>query len=124
MDVGKRVLKGFVGIEEPIPTVTADTEKLIKQAKELQTEEERLKSSFPAATKMMEANDGTRCKDKEECPENGDESKIGNMLVEKEEHVTSGGGKFVGDSIGSITPSSKHQSTQSEGTEKRENEKS
>jgi hypothetical protein len=87
LEIGKRVLTGFVGsIEVPAePSVISDTENLIKQAKELQNEEERLKSDFPAATKIMDPEDEASSTDNEG---NGDGSESSGVIVEKEDSPT------------------------------------
>jgi hypothetical protein len=88
MEVGKRVLKGLVGaIDIPAPSVMADTEHLVEQAKELQNEEERLKSDFPAATKIMDP-DENESTSSEGVGENGHESESSGVLVEKDECTT------------------------------------
>jgi hypothetical protein len=84
LDVGKRVLKGHVGaIDLPISPAMADTEHLVEQAKELQSEEERLKSDFPAATKVMDPTDESESTHSGSGPENGHESESSGVLVEK-----------------------------------------
>jgi hypothetical protein len=89
MEVGKRILKGHVEtIEVPAALVVADTEHLVKQAKELQNEEERLKSNFPAATKIMDPEDETNSTDNEGSAGNGHESESSGVLVEKDECST------------------------------------
>ena len=87
LEIGKRVLTGFVGsIEVPAESSgISDTENLIKQAKELQNEEERLKSDFPAATKIMDPEDETSSTDNEG---NGHGSESSGVIVEKEESLT------------------------------------
>jgi len=87
LEIGKRVLTGLVGsIEAPAQSCTvSDTENLVKQAKELENEEERLKSDFPAATKVMEPEDETLSTDNEG---NGHESESSGVIIEKEEIPT------------------------------------
>ena len=62
-------------------SVTSDTESFIKQAKELENEEERLKSNFPAAMKVMEPGDETSSTDNEG---NGHENESSGVVVEIE----------------------------------------
>jgi hypothetical protein len=84
MEIGKRVLKGHVGaIALPISPAMTDTKHLVEQAKELQSEEERLKSDFPAATKMMDPTDESESTHSGSGPENGHESESSGVLVEK-----------------------------------------
>jgi hypothetical protein len=84
MEIGKRVLKGHVGaIHLPISPAMADTEHLVEQAKELQSEEERLKSDFPAATKVMDPTNESESTHSGSGPENGHESESSGVLVEK-----------------------------------------
>jgi hypothetical protein len=87
LEIGKRVLTGFVGsIEVPAEASgISDMENLIKQAKELQNEEERLKSDFPAATKIMDPEDEASSTDNEG---NGHGSESSGVIVEKEASPT------------------------------------
>lgn len=87
LEIGKRVLTGLVGsIEVPAQSsVISDTENLVKQAKELENEEERLKSDFPAATKVMDPEDETSSTDNDG---NSHESESSGIIVEKEEIPT------------------------------------
>ncbi len=89
-DIGKRILKGHVGIiETPLTVTVADTEHLVTQAKELQIEEERLKTAFPTATKAMDPDDGQSSASEgndEHCLENDDKrSESSGVLVSKED---------------------------------------
>ena len=87
MEIGKRVLKGLVeAIEIPTSSAMADTEDLVEQAKELQAEEERLKSDFPAATKVLDDESGSTSS--EAMSKNGHESESSGVLVEKEDCIT------------------------------------
>jgi hypothetical protein len=86
MEVGKRVLQGLIGaIDVPAPLEITDTEHLVQQAKQLQNEEERLKSDFPAATKVLDPDDGSGATDNGGIGENGHESETSGHLVKKEE---------------------------------------
>ena len=87
MDVGKSVLKGIIGaIDNPGPIVIADTEHLVQQVQELQNEERRLRSDFPAAAKVMEPDgDESGSTDNEGNGENEHESESSGILVEKHE---------------------------------------
>ena len=94
LEIGKRVLTGLVGsIEVPAQSpVISDTENLVKQAKELQNEEERLKSDFPAAIKVMDPEEETSSTDNEG---NGHESESSGVIIEKEEISTPKDEKLV-----------------------------
>ena len=87
LEIGKRVLTGLVGSIEVLAqsSVMSDTENLVKQAKELENEEERLKSDFPAATKVMHPEDETSSTDNDG---NSHESESSGIIVEKEEILT------------------------------------
>lgn len=89
-DIGKRILEGHAGIIETPSTVTvADTEHLVIQAKELQKEEERLKTAFPTATKAMDPDDGQSSASEgndEHSQENDDKrSESSGVLISKED---------------------------------------
>jgi hypothetical protein len=85
MDVGRRVLKGHVGvIDVPSPVVVANTEQLMKQAEELQNQEQRLKTEFPAATRAMDPEDESGSLS-DGVHENGHESEESGIIVEMEE---------------------------------------
>ena len=87
------MLKGHVGVvDTPFAVTVADTEHLVIQAKELQKEEERLKTAFPTATKVMDpddcqssASDGNTSHSQE----NGDESESSGILVTSEDFTGS-----------------------------------
>jgi len=92
-ETGKRVLKGHVGVLGVLPHVTvADTEHLLTQAKELQKEEDRLKTEFPSATKVMDSvDDGESTSSEGKAPHShgtGDESESSGVLVDKEDLST------------------------------------
>ena len=88
-DIGKRIVKGHVGIiETPLTVTVADTEHLVTQAKELQKEEERLKTAFPTATKVMDPDDGHSSASEgndNHCLEDDDKSESSGVLVSKED---------------------------------------
>ena len=89
MGVGKRVLQGLIGtIDVLAPLEIADTEHLVQQAKELQNEEERLKSEFPAATKVMDLDDESGSTNNEGIAGNGRENESSDVLAEKVECET------------------------------------
>ena len=74
-------MKGLGGaVNIPTSVVMADSEHLVKQAKELQYEEERLRSDFPAAAKVMEPDDENRSTGNEDIAENGREVKAAVFL--------------------------------------------
>jgi hypothetical protein len=103
MDIGKRVLKGLVGaVDIPTPLVIEDTEHLVQLAKELQSKEARLRSDFPAATKVMEHDDESRPINNEGIVENGHESESSGVLIEKEESGTPGSDGPSGDPAKSL----------------------
>src|ERR1700737_2280758 len=85
MENGRGLLKGHLGVlDVPRPVVVANTEQLMKQAEELQNQEQRLKTEFPAATRAMAPEDksgslsnGVR--------ETGRESEESGIIVEMEE---------------------------------------
>lgn len=92
MDIGKRVLEGYTEVKETTaPQVPANTSELLEQAKELAQQEAKLKSNFPAATKVLdpefEAPSGNSSSIVS-VAENGHESESSGVLVEKEECVT------------------------------------
>lgn len=84
------MLKGHIGVLETASAVTvADTEHLVIQAKELQKEEERLKTTFPTATKVMDPDDGRSTNSEGKKSSNsqgtGDESESSGVLVDKDD---------------------------------------
>ena len=80
------MLQHLHGNEVPAePPVISDTENLIKQARELQNEEEHLKSDFPAETKIMDPEDEASSTDNDG---NGYGSESSGVIVEKEESPT------------------------------------
>lgn len=89
MKVGKQVLQGRIGaIDVPAPVEITDTEHFLQQAKQLQNEEERLKSDFPTATKVLDPDGGSGSTDNGGIMENGHEGESSSLLVEKEECTT------------------------------------
>jgi hypothetical protein len=56
IEIGQRILKGHVGVLDiPVaPPIIKDTLHLLKEAKELENEEQRLKIEFPAATRIID----------------------------------------------------------------------
>jgi hypothetical protein len=86
IEIGKRVLQGLIGvIDAPASLKIIDTEYLVRQAKELENDVERLKSDFPAATKVMDPDDESGSTDNEGTGGNGHESESSGVLVEKDE---------------------------------------
>ena len=88
IDIGKRILKGHVGVLEVTPAVkVADTEHLLIQAKELQKEEDRLKTTFPTATKVLDPGDDKSIESEGKKSSQGttDESESSGVLVDNDE---------------------------------------
>jgi hypothetical protein len=92
-ETGKRVLKGHVGvIDVTSPITVADTDHLLLQAKELQKEEERLKTTFPSATKVMDPDDCQSTSSDGKTTHShgtGDESESSGVLVDKDDFASS-----------------------------------
>ena len=89
IEIGKRVLQGLIGtIDVLAPLEISDTEHLLRLARELQNEEERLISNFPAATKVVDPDDECRSTDNEGIAEDGCESESSDILVKKDECMT------------------------------------
>jgi hypothetical protein len=91
MEVGRRVLKGHVGaMDISSNVVMADNEYLVKQAEELQNQEERLKSEFPAATKAMDPEESSDSSSDGEPSGSGHDSEESGVIVDMDECMASG----------------------------------
>src|SRR5579859_7361773 len=116
IDIGKRVLKGHVGVIDVAPMVTvADTENLVIQAKELQREEDRLKTTFPTATKVMDPDDSRSTNSEGKASSNsrgtGGESESSGVLVDKDDFGASQEDLLVEDVAEGIEQTSKKPSS-------------
>src|SRR5271156_137397 len=91
MKIGKRILKGLVTeINIPPTPGMTETAELANKVKELQIEEQRLKTHFPAATKAMEpekpeSDTSSAPASADGTGENGEWSESSGVLVESDD---------------------------------------
>ena len=92
MDIGKRVLEGYAEVRQAVALqVPPNTSELLEQVKELAQQEAKLKSHFPAATKVLNPESEAPAGNSSSIvgvAENGNESESSGVLVEKEKCVT------------------------------------
>jgi len=86
MEIGKRIIKGHVGvIDVPAADIAKDTEELLKQVHELQRREDKLKADFPTATKHVENESSS---EDDGGASHGYESESSGVIVELEDCMT------------------------------------
>jgi hypothetical protein len=95
IEIGKRILEGDQDVEEAEePHVPTETSDLVEQAKELAKQEAKLKSSFPAAAKILNPeleNPSGESSSMESSAENGHETESSGVLVETEDCASPSG---------------------------------
>ena len=94
LEIGQRILEGEIKLKKIPETehVPVETSKLVKQAQELAQKEEKLRSEFPAAAKVLEPIPERETESEQSRPSsetgNGHDTEDSGVLVEKDQCLT------------------------------------